>query len=67
MKFMMETVEVNEETVDVVKEWGYCIYCTPGDDNGRRVAGTSLQAFGSDFNRASESKSRWVAAARAWW
>lgn len=73
MKFIMTTVEIDGKTVDAVKEWGDVIYWAPGDEysfqvhNGRRVAGTSFQAFGADCNRASESESRWVAAARAWW
>lgn len=73
MKFIMTTVEVDGKTVDAVKEWGDCVYWTPGDEhsfqvhNGRRIAGISYQTFGSDFNRAYEIESRWVAAARAWW
>ena len=73
MKFTKTTVDVDGTSVEVITESGDGIYLIPGEQhafqihNGRRIAGTSFQAFGSDANRASELEQRWVKSAQDWW
>lgn len=72
MDFLETTVAVDGEDVRVVAERGDGIYWVPGERHafqvhrGRRIAGTSFEAFGSDANAAAASERRWIAEAKSW-
>lgn len=73
MNFTKATVEVEGSMVEAITEPGDGVYLIPGEAhafqirNGRRIAGTSFQAFGLDCDRAAELEARWVEAAQAWY
>lgn len=73
MNFTKTMVDVEGSQVEVIAEIDDGIYLIPGEGhsfqihNGRRIAGTSFQAFGADCDRSAELEARWVEAAQAWY